>query len=165
MTAVVVDCNVGVVANGRHERASSACVLACVDALDACRQQLVVIDDSGHILEEYIHHFSFSGQPGAGDAFFKWLFDRQANVQYCHRATITPIEAGSRCFEEFPDHPSLTSFDRADQKFVAAALASGLKPRILNACDRDWWEHREALIAHEVAVKFLCPELMTRREL
>jgi hypothetical protein len=33
---------------------------------------------------------------------------------------------------------------------------------VVNACDKDWHEHREALEQHGVRIEFLCPEEMTR---
>ena len=77
------------------------------------------------------------------------------------QVTITPHE--QRGFEEFPDDPELARFDRDDRKFVAVALASGTSPPIVNASDRDWWEHREALQVHGIEILFLCPELMPQR--
>ena len=67
-----------------------------------------------------------------------------------------------RGFEEFPDSARLSSFDRSDRKFVAVALASGSSPKVLNAADTDWWDHRQALEENGVDVVFLCPELMER---
>ena len=59
--------------------------------------------------------------------------------------------------------PSSPEFDRDDRKFVAVALASGTSPPIVNASDRDWWEHREVLQVHGIEILFLCPELMPQR--
>ena len=89
----------------------------------------------------------------------KWLLNMQFNVGYVRRVAITPN--ADRGFEEFPDDPALASFDRDDRKFVAVACASGGSPSIVNATDTDWWEYREVLEEHGVAIHFLCPELMT----
>lgn len=156
--SVVLDTNVLVVANGRHEPAQERCVGACIDALDRVRHDSVVIDDGQLILDEYRKHCSFSGQPGLGDAFFKWLWSRQADPRYCRRVQITPH--AKRGFAEFPADKRLKAFDRDDRKFVAVALAAGDAPPVLNASDTDWWHARAVLGAHGVTITFLCPELM-----
>lgn len=160
MTAVVIDTNVGVVANGMYPKAGLDCVESCITALDDARRRVVLVDDGFHIFREYRRHLSGSGQPGAGDAFFKWLWDNQGNRKYCRQVTITPVADTDGDFDEFPDDPALTGFDRSDRKFVAVALASGASPSILNASDGDWWTFRGPLANHGVQVTFLCPELM-----
>ncbi|HEX3552011.1 MAG TPA: hypothetical protein VIA62_02145 [Thermoanaerobaculia bacterium] len=158
--AVVMDTNVAVVANGRTPQAGDKCVETCVATLIEMRDhRRVLLDDQGLILDEYRRRLSPSGQPGPGDAFFKWLWDNQGHQDHCRQIPITPAN-GSRGFEEFPDDPDLERFDRADRKFVAVALASEERPPILNASDTDWWVHRAALNRHGVEIRFLCPELM-----
>ncbi len=155
---VVIDTNVLVVANWGHEDASPSCVEQCIRKLEQSCRARVFIDDEYHILDEYRRHCSLSGQPGVGDAFFKWLWDNQGNEKRCRMVGITPHE--ERGFEVFPDDPQLTGFDRSDRKFVAVAIASGDKPPILNATDTDWWNYRLALERNGVTIVFLCPELM-----
>lgn len=154
----VIDTNVLAVANGRHAPASDACVGACIEALLAAREQGVSIDDGQRVLDEYRRHASFAGQPGVGDAFFKWLWDHQADTRCCERVVINS-HAG-RGFIEFPDDQSLQSFDASDRKFVAVALASPSEPAVLNASDTDWWQFRTALEAHGLQIQFLCPDLL-----
>lgn len=160
--SVVIDTNVLVVANGKHEAAGAQCMGACIDALAQARTARVVIDDAQHILTEYRKHGSFAGQPGVGDAFFKWLWQRQADPRHCLVVHITPHP--KRGFAEFPADEQLAKFDPSDRKFVAVALAAGDAPPILNASDTDWWLARHALDAHGLTVKFLCPELMAGAE-
>ncbi|HEY6327951.1 MAG TPA: hypothetical protein VI756_01350 [Blastocatellia bacterium] len=114
------------------------------------------------ILDEYNTYFSHSGQPGVGDAFFKWLWNNQANIRHCRKVRITETEPNGKGFEEYPDDPELADFDRSDRKFVATSLSHGSKAPVLNAADTDWWNYREALERNGVAVSFLCPELMER---
>jgi hypothetical protein len=160
MTAVVMDTNIGVVANRRAPHAGIECVSSCVGALVEIRERHhVLLDDRGLILDEYRRHLSPSGQPGPGDALFKWLWDNQWNPEHCRQMPVTPVSE-QRGFEEFPEDPDLAAFDPSDRKFVAVALASGEQPEILNASDTDWWHHREALSRHGVEVRFLCPQLM-----
>jgi hypothetical protein len=103
--SVVIDTNVLVVANGKHGAALPACVAACIDALDLARQGQVAVDDAQLILSEYRKHCSFAGQPGVGDAFFKWLWNRQADARHCVPVRITPH--ATRGFAEFPADPML----------------------------------------------------------
>jgi hypothetical protein len=158
-----VDVNVAIVANGSSSQADSACVLACIDALTEVKEHgIIVLDDGLRIINEYRRHLSFSGQPGLGDFFFKWMHDNQAVDGRCERVSLTPRNGDPGDFVEFPDDPALNSFDRSDRKYVAAALSSRLAPRILNAVDTDWWNHRTALEANGVQIKFLCPQCMVR---
>lgn len=158
MMAFVVDTNVLDVANNRAEQAGPLCVLACVNALENIKKGRFVLDAAMLIFQEYQRHCSFRGQPGVGDAFFKWVHNHLYNDRHCERVTLTPSADTSRDFEEFPADPDLQAFDRSDQKFVAVALASTCSPTILNAVDSDWWNHRKALRHNRVKLKFLCPE-------
>ncbi len=157
MTALVVDTNVLVVASDRSPQAGPSCVLACIDALDDLRlHRKIVLDNLGHILEEYRKNLSASGQPGVGDVFFKWVWQNQANVERCEKVEVHP-RGNDGDYEEFPADPELAKFDLADRKFVAVALARGASSTILNAVDPDWWDYRRRLEKHGVTVKFLCP--------
>lgn len=158
--AVVVDTNVAVVANLQHENAEPDCIAASMEALSRARKQLILVDDEQRIFNEYRGQLSHSGQPGLGDAFFKWLWDNQANPKRCRHIAITSLDDSDTEFAEFPSDPELVGFDRADRKFVAVALASGMESTILNSSDTDWWNYREPLKRNGVVIEFLCPELM-----
>lgn len=160
MTAFVVDTNVAVVANdgGSTPQADRRCVLACTEELLRLRKARVCLDSGDRILAEYRQNLSLSGQPGVGDWFMMWLHQNQHNRSVCERVDIT--EHDERGFVEFPDDPELEKFDRSDRKFVAVALRSRLGATILNAVDSDWSHHRDALLAHGVAVKELCPDCL-----
>ena len=154
-----MDTNVALVANGKAEQASPSCALVCIVRLREMQDEnRILLDDKNLVLEEYRKRLSFSGQPGPGDAFFKWLWDNQENPGHCRKVTVH--FHADREFLEFPDDPALDSFDREDRKFVAIALASGTEPEILNASDTDWWDHRYELQVQGIEVVFLCPELM-----
>lgn len=161
--SLVIDTNVAVVANNMNENASIECIKKCQNELLEAQNGIVLIDDNDnqHILTEYRKRLSHSGQPGLGDAFFKWLFTNQENTSLCRKVKITDSDPAGLVFEEFPNDPNLNDFDRSDRKFVAVAIASGETPDILNACDTDWWEFQNELLAHGVRVRFLCEELMT----
>jgi hypothetical protein len=128
MNVVVIDTNVPVVANENHESAGPACVLSCIKALREAQHQIILIDGDtrSNILDEYRKHLSPGGQPGPGDAFFKWLWDNRYNPSHCRHVNITPLDEYGHDFAEFPDDPDLETFDRNDRKFVAVALASKL---------------------------------------
>lgn len=157
---VVMDTNVALVANGSAEQANPDCVRACIAALKRIRsEQRLRLDVGRLILEEYRRNLSFSGQPGVGDVFFKWLWDNQANELFCRRVTITPLDSDPQNFAEYPADPELARFDPSDRKFVATALAENEPVPILNASDEDWSEFHNAL-ARYVVVECVCPELM-----
>lgn len=161
MPAVVIDTNVIVVANNKSEHAGLNCFNACVNALETAKNRRTVLVDSGMtILDEYRRHGCLSGQPGLGDAFIKWLWNNQGNTRFCKHIDITPKVDDDEDFEEFPNDPDLTGFDRSDRKFVAVALASSCNPKILNATDSDWWNYRGHLVRHGVIIDFLCPDLV-----
>lgn len=161
MAEVVFDTNVPLVANGQTPQASGACVEACIDRLLRSRaEDVVLVDADGLFFTEYQRHLARRGQPGTGDAFFKWLWDNQANEAHCRRVQITPLHPDPRGFLEFPDDPRLATFDQSDRKFVAVSVAATSEPHIVNASDTDWWTAREVLAEHGVTVEFVCPELM-----
>ena len=158
---IVMDTNVAIVANGKTEQAGPRCRLCCINNLrQMMDERRILLDDKNLIYGEYKERLSYSGQPGPGDAFFKWLHDNQGHPEHCRRVAVT-LDS-DREFEEFPDDPGLASFDRSDRKFVAVALASGTGPKVLNASDTDWRDYCQELQRHGVAVVFLCPELMNR---
>jgi hypothetical protein len=158
--AVVVDTNVPVVANDRTEDADPDCVIASIDALSRIRDACVVLlDEGGLILEEYRRHLAPAGQPGPGDAFFKWLWNNQGYSDRCRRVAIAATADG-RSFEEFPDDPELAGFDEDDRKFAATAVAYPGNATVVVATDRDWWDHRKVLERNRIRIRFLCPELM-----
>lgn len=156
MKAFVVDTNVPAVANGRSEQANPECVIACINALETVRSNVIVLDDAMLILRQYMSNLSMSGQPGAGDLFMKWVWTVQADVDRCEKVHLTVLESGE--FAEFPDDAELERFDRSDRQFVAVALKSSKQPEVLNAVDSDWSTHHAALKRAGVSIRFLCPQ-------
>jgi len=158
---LIVDTNVPIVANGKSSQASPQCVINCAKKLyEIQAQHQILVDDGWLIINEYRNKLSSTGQPGVGDAFFKWVLTNQRNPQRCQFLKITPMSEES--FEEFPKDASLAGFDVSDRKFVALALAHPEKPPILNAVDSDWRNFETALNQFGVKVEFLCPELTAR---
>ncbi|MBD2667198.1 hypothetical protein B6N60_02747 [Richelia sinica FACHB-800] len=161
MSYFVVDTNVPIVANEKANQASPACVLNCANKLrEIQKQHIIVLDDTWLIINEYKNKLSPSGQPGVGDAFFKWVLTNQANPQRCQQVKITPTAENG--FQEFPEEESLANFDKSDRKFVAVALTHPEKPPILNAVDSDWKNFEIALKNIGITIIFLCSELTTR---
>jgi hypothetical protein len=156
----VVDTNVLVVANGTDKapQASLACVLACVRYLNNLRKSdVLVVDSSWLILNEYKRQVNEKGQPGVGDSFLKWLLTNRENSKHCEQIAIKQISEYE--FEEFPQSESLKNFDKSDRKFVAVALTHHAKPAISHAADRGWLRYEQALAEHGVSLNFLCPEI------
>ena len=103
---VVVDTNVPLVANGKAEQAGLKCEDACVRKLRQVQaERRTLVDDKQLIFKEYLRRLSLSGQPGLGDAFFKWLWENQANPQHCRIVPVTVHDG--RGFAEFPDDARL----------------------------------------------------------
>lgn len=160
---IVIDANVPAVANGITPQAADACLRNCVAELRRVQSECqLLIDDKWRIITEYLGISNLTDGNGLGDAFVKWVLNNQMNEAHVRRITITPEP--DRGFEEYPDDddPVLSSFDPGDRKFVDVAFASGTFPDIVNATDTDWWAPRHALQQHDVNVRFLCPDLMTR---
>ncbi len=158
----VIDTNVAVAANGRETHVGSPCALRCIDALTGARSSAIVLHDGlGHIFDEYRRYLSPTGQPGTGDAFFKWLWDNQANPEHCRRVPITLRPGQERDFEEIPRDPDLLRLDPSDRVFLATALAAGAGSVVVNATDSHWRQVREAANRHGITVENLCPEHMS----
>ena len=159
MTAFVVDTNVAIVANGgKTTHADLACQLSCAEKLGSIvNQETVVIDDKGLIFAEYQGHLSFAGQPGMGDAFFKYVFDFQYRSSRVVRVPVTQSDDERRGYEELPEN----KFDPSDRKFLAVAVVS--RAVILNATDSDWEEHGPLMDQLEVEVDQLCPQYARKR--
>jgi hypothetical protein len=104
-------------------------------------------------MEEYRYYLRFSGQPGAGDAFYKFLHDhKHLDSGKVVSVDVTPIADDSRGFDELPQN----FLDASDRKFLAVAVVSG--STIVNALDTDWHQQRKLLEELNVALKQLCPQ-------
>ncbi|MDE0393413.1 MAG: hypothetical protein OYK82_01415 [Gammaproteobacteria bacterium] len=155
---VVVDTNVAVVANGRGTHADKSCQLACVERLECIKERgIIAIDDTGNILDEYARQLRYSGYPGVGDKFFKYLVDHQYHSRRVQRVSVTPSNNDQRGFEELPAN----DLDRSDRKFLAVALVANAI--VLNATDSDW--EQEAMLLDTLGVKIdqICPQYASGR--
>ncbi len=160
---VVVDTNVGMVANRVMGEASRECVMACARRLGALMtSDRLILDDTRRILSEYVPNLSARGQPGIGTAFLKWVLTNLHNADRCRLVTITPRAEDERDFEEFPRDAALAHFDLSDRKFVAVAVAANGHIPILQAVDSAWWGLRAPLRTNGIVVEFLCPKDIRR---
>lgn len=163
MRGAVVDTNVGIVANGGHDRASIACQFECVRALREItgeRGRKLALDSLQLIFAEYRRHLSLSGEPGPGDEFIRWVSQRMFDPDRCELVPITLLDGAGQRIAEFPDDPRLSEFDPSDRKFAAVAARSECHAAVLNAVDSGWVYHRGALAEHGVEVEFLCPDIL-----
>ena len=159
----IVDTNVAIVANRKSAQASPQCIGHCINAIrEITTSGMLVLDDGWRIINEYKRNLQQSGQPGIGDAFFKWVLTNWSNKNRCEVVVITqqPDSSDPTNFVEFPNDPALQNFDRSDRKFVAVALAHPESPAILNATDTDWWHHRIILERYGIKLHFLCADAM-----
>ncbi|WP_345795921.1 hypothetical protein [Castellaniella sp. MT123] len=151
----VIDTNVLLVANGRHEEASEDCVIECVRRLQAMqRSGIVVIDDGHRILGEYLHKTCLNPPTGVGDKFLKWLL-QHADTARVEQVSLNEVAADR--FAEFPDAALEAAFDAPDRKFAAVAHAHADKPPIWQAVDCKWLDWWPAMQAKDVHIEFLCP--------
>ena len=154
----VVDTNVAIAANGRGTHADVQCRLACVRRLRSLvAGEVVAIDETGLVLNEYRKHLHFSGMPGVGDVFFKHVFNNQARDKHVRRVSVTPTDDDERSFEELPRN----TFDPSDRKFLAVAVAA--KAVVLNATDSDWGEQEALMDELGVEVRQLCPQYASKQ--
>lgn len=154
---VVVDTNVATTANGANPGASPACVAACAEALQLVTGGHIYVDNAGKIVEEYWRNLRGSGEPGPGDAFFKWLLTHEWNPQFCTRVPLTPKAVDPTDYEELPTPTGSVTYDPSDRVFLAVSAAHPDRPAILQALDSKWWGWRESLAEIQVPLVFLCP--------
>jgi predicted nucleic acid-binding protein len=153
MTAkFVIDTNVAISANGRETHVSLKCQLACIEWLENCRNIFITLDENGLIMNEYEKHLNYSGQPGVGDMFFKYLHDNQYVEEKIFRVKITSQNKENTEFAELPPN----KVDPSDRKFLATAVKA--KATIVNATDSDWAEQKTLLETLQIEIKQLCPE-------
>lgn len=131
----------------------SACVLACIEAIEhVIKKRGLIIDTGDEIFDEYRQQLSMKGQPGVGDSFMKWVHDNRWSLPDNQRVSISK---NSDSYDEFPTHDGLSNFDKSDRKFVAVANAHMDKPPILQATDSKWWGWKDALREVGILVHFI----------
>jgi hypothetical protein len=158
MTAIVIDTNVLLVADGKAPQMSDACVHECLTRLERVKStEQVVLDDAWIIMGEYRNMLSPNRSPTPGSAFLKWLLQVQAVVKHVSLVTITPLNRAETLFAEFPPDAALeAAIDPSDRKFFAASNAHPDKPPILEATDSKWLGWEVQLKKHGIKVEVLC---------
>ena len=128
MSAIVIDTNVLLVADGQGQQMSNNCRTVCENRLRCVQaEEQVVLDRTWLIMSEYQNKLA-NRQPTPGSAFVKWLLQRQGMNQHVSWVKITPSDTESSRFAEFPSDADLeAAFDPADRKFIAAANAPSRK--------------------------------------
>src|SRR4051812_24125968 len=118
MSAVVIDTNVLLVANGVAPQMSDACRLTCMARLNHARDsESVVVDRQFLILGEYQRKSDPNRRPpGPGDAFLRYLLQNMAVPERVAAVDLTATNSERTNFAEFPNDPSLRdAFDPADR--------------------------------------------------
>lgn len=156
----IVDTNVPVIANealNPDSDKNADCILACVEAIEHVQNTVncLILDAGDEIFTEYRRNLSLSGQPGAGDAFMRWVHDHRWSLPEANRVAIAK---DGDSYMEFPNQDDLAKFDPSDRKFVAVANKHPCHPPILQAGDSKWWNFRDILENAGITVRFLCPE-------
>lgn len=170
MWPAVIDENVLIVANdasrvlsGKNTacpQADDSCRISAIEFLAHCRSgKCVVIDDIGLVIEKYREYMHGSGQPGSGDAFFRYLVENQYNPQRVRQVSLELHRF--RGFEKFPNDIDLRRFDPADRIFVALGNVTG--GTITNCVDSDYSEYAGALQSAGINVRELCPNCLRVR--
>lgn len=156
-----MDTNVGVVANDGHPDASPECVRSAIARLhQLMANEILVLDADWEIIREYERNLTPKAGPRAGHLFLRWVYSNRTNPERCH--TVELIRTAENQYEAFPTDPVLSTFDPSDRKFVAVALTHPANPPVVNAADKDWYEHHEALARNGLRVEFICPAEMTK---
>lgn len=157
MIRCVVDTNVPIVANGGIDDGegrgppSIACRQAAVEFLiKVLAEGRIVLDIAGDIQAEYRRKLSPSGQPGVGDQFYRVVINSAPSV--VERVELPKTANGD--FADFPPDARLEKFDLSDRKFAALSRRECIP--VFNATESDWLEHRTALAANGIEVRFLC---------
>jgi len=161
MTRCVIDTNVLINANAAVKAQVNDDILnypsliaACVKTLHEIKEKntYIVLDAGDEIFSEYKAHLNFSGQPGVGDVFFKWLHDRRWSFPSSERIELHKTENG---FEEFPSEMEHLGVDPDDKKFFAVSNAHPAKPKIYESSDTKWWNWRDVAMKCGIEIKFV----------
>lgn len=158
MSAIVIDTNVLLLADGQGKHMSQACRTECEDRLRRVQtEEQVVLDSCWLIMSEYQNRLDVNRQPTPGSSFVKWVLQRLGMKEHVSWVTITPTDTAQTKFEEFPRDKALeAAFDPADRKFVAVSNAHPNKPPILEAADSKWLGWEDQLKQHGIKVEVLC---------
>ena len=156
MKRCVVDTNVMVTANKavkNHDDFNNYpnLIIDCIKTLHNITVDgiYVVLDTDNEIFIEYKNYLSFSGQPGVGDSFFKWVHDNR----YKYPDTEVKLHKTNEGYNEYPNEMESLGVDPNDMKFFAVSNKHPLKPPIYQAVDTKWWGW--AMEANKCGIKII----------
>lgn len=156
---LLIDTNIPIKANNANILATVPfeevnCIKTCYDFIDSVIKKncIIILDTNNEILNEYKHHLSFSGQPGIGDRFLKWLHDNMGHYEMKDRVSIT---RNGNTYKQYPDHPSVQGIDISDKKFFAVINAHPDNPPIYEGTDCKWWGWKNNFSALGIRIIFL----------
>jgi hypothetical protein len=153
MGEVIIDTNIMVVANRQNDLVTSSCMDACIQFLIHARASHTVLMDAGdEIRAEYANALKMGRPAELGAQFLMHIYREQGNPQHVRFVGLSKLPDGS--FSDFPTASELAGFDHSDRKFAVLGKTTGIP--VSNATDSDWVEHLNALVAHGVAVHFVC---------
>jgi hypothetical protein len=166
MKRCVIDTNVLVTANKalscdpndevlKYPKLLENCIKVLKEIKDKCTY--VVLDENDEIIKEYKRYLNFSGQPGFGDVFFKWLHDNRYSFPASERVCLHKTKCG---YQEFPIKMRAINIDPSDMKFFAVSNAHPSKPIIVEATDTKWWNWAEKAKQCGIRIKFLDEQYM-----
>ena len=166
MKRCVIDTNVMVTANKivsaidddivvRYPALVECCIKTLISISE--KQVYVVLDEDDEIFNEYKVLLHFSGQPGVGDAFFKWLHDNRWSFPASERIKLHKTNDS---YTEFPIEMEVENVDVSDKMFFAISNAHPAKPAILEAADTKWWKWKEAAVKCGISIVFMDEDYM-----
>ena len=165
MSAIVIDTNVLVVANGLAPQMSGECKIQCLDRLAVAKdREAIVVDRQYIILGEYQNKLNPNRRPpGPGDAFVKHILQNMKSNKRVALVDLTSTNQEQTDFAEFPADEALrAAFVPADRKFVAAANIHPERPPILESADSKWLGWETDLLRNGIRLEVLCRcELLT----
>ena len=160
MSAIVIDTNVLLVADGCHEEMLGACIVECLNRLESAKKnEAIVVDRQFFILGEYQKKLkTYRRSSGPWYEFVKHILQNmKSNADRVSLVTLTPRNAAKTDFNEFPADENLrAAFDPADRKFVAAANAHPEKPPIVESADSKWLGWEADLKQNGIRLEILC---------
>jgi len=134
-------------------------IINCIEFLQQITEKgiYVLLDVDDEIFNEYKDYLNFSGQPGVGDSFFKWLHDHRWSFPSSERVMLHKTEDG---YAEFPLGMEQVGVDPSDKKFFAVSYAHPAKPDIFEAVDAKWWNWAEAAMQCGIRIRFMDEQYM-----
>ncbi len=153
---VILDTNIPIISNKNVADVSNDELHrweVCIDIINHVTDNgILVIDSSGEIILEYKKNLNFSGAPGLGDRFFKWVFDNQFSSSLIKRVDVAKNDED---YVNFPKDENLSKFDKSDMKFVALSNTSSPPTAIVEASDGKWWKWSKILKKYSIDVLFV----------